>query len=292
MRPMSPPANTVELGPAGERRPTLGLGTWRLGESARTADREVGLLGRALEVGYRLFDTAEMYGDGGAERVLGRALAQALREPGLQRDTLRVVTKAYPHHGSATSLRRACDASRRRLQLDMIDLYLLHWRGDIALAETVRGFEQLQQRGWIRHWGVSNFDVDDLDQLGALPGGQACASNQVYYSLSERGVEFDLLPRMRRRRMPLMAYCPIDGGRITSHAALAEMGAELGVSAAQLALTWLLHQPGVMAIPKAGSELHLLENWRSRDVVLSDSALARLDSLFPPPARRQRLTMR
>jgi len=292
MRSMSSPANTVELGPVGQRWPTLGLGTWRLGESARTADQEVGLLRRALEVGYRLFDTAEMYGEGGAERVLGRALAQALRERGLQRDALRVVSKAYPHHASVAGLRQACDASRRRLQLETIDLYLLHWRGDTALAETVRGFEQLQQRGWIRHWGVSNFGVDDLDQLNALPGGRACASNQVYYSLSERGVEFDLLPRMRARHMPLMAYCPIDGGRITRHQALAELAAELNVSAVQLALAWLLHQPGVMVIPKAGSEAHLLENWRSRDTLLPDSALAKLDSLFPPPTRRQRLAMR
>jgi len=292
MRSMSSSAKTVELGPAGQRWPKLGLGTWRLGESARTADREVGLLRSALQLGYRLFDTAEMYGEGGAERVLGRALAQALRGSGLQRDALRVVTKAYPHHGSVAGLRRACDASRRRLQLDTIDLYLLHWRGDVALAETVDGFEQLQQRGWIRHWGVSNFDVADLDQLLVVPGGEACASNQVYYSLSERGIEFDLLPRLRQRHMPLMAYCPIDGGRITGHAPLAELATTLNLSAAQLALSWLLHQPGVMAIPKAGDEAHLLENWRSRDTLLPDQVLVKLNSLFPPPTRRQRLAMR
>lgn len=282
---------TVEVGTAAERWPALGLGTWHLGESERTTDREVALLRRALEIGYRLFDTAEMYGEGGAEQVLGRALAHALREPGIQRDELRVVTKAYPHHGTPAGLRRACDASRRRLQLDTIDLYLLHWRGGVALAQTVHGFEQLQQRGWIRHWGVSNFDADDLDELLALPGGQACASDQVYYSLSERGAEFELLPRLRQRNVPLMAYCPIDGGRIVRHRPLAELAATLGLSAAQLALAWLLHQPGVIVIPKAGSEPHLLENWRSRDARLPAAVLAELDSLFPPPTCRKPLAI-
>jgi len=283
---------TLELGPTGETWPTLGLGTWRLGESARANDHEVGLIRRALELGYRLFDTAEMYGEGGAERVLGRALTQALREPGLQRDQLRVVSKAYPHHGDGAGLRRACDASRRRLQLDTIDLYLLHWRGDVPLAETVLGFEQLQQRGWIRHWGVSNFDVGDLDELLALRAGSACAVNQVYYSLSERGVEFDLLPRMQQQRMPLMAYCPIDGGRITRHTELSRLAASLKLSAAQLALAWLLCRSGVMAIPKAGSETHLLENWRSLEASIPDKVAEELENLFPAPARKRSLKMR
>lgn len=285
------PTNTVELGSSAERWPSLGLGTWRLGESARSARHEVDLIRKALTIGYRLFDSAEMYGEGGAERVLGQALAQALREPGLRREQVHIVSKAYPYHGDVAGLRRACDGSRRRLQLDTIDLYLLHWRGDIPLAETVRGFEQLQQQGWIRHWGVSNFDTADVDELLALPGGRACSSNQVYYSLSERGVEFDLLPRMRALRMPLMAYCPIDGGRISRHERLATLAESLQLSAAQLALAWLLHQPGVMAIPKAGSEPHLLENWRSRDTALPATVLLELDSLFPKPTRKWRLAM-
>ena len=288
----APSLHTVELGETGERWPTLGLGTWRFGENARAAERETELLARALEVGYRLFDTAEMYGEGGAERVLGQALARGLGKPGLRRDALRVVSKAYPHHGDEAGLRRACDASRRRLQLDTIDLYLLHWRGGIPLSETVHGLEQLQQRGWIRHWGVSNFNVDDLDELLAIHGGVACASNQVYYSLSERGVEFDLLPEMRARRMPLMAYCPIDGGRIVRNARLASIAAPLNLSAAQLALAWLLRQPGVMAIPKAGSEPHLLENWQCQDATIPDTVLSELDALFPKPVRKQGLAMR
>jgi diketogulonate reductase-like aldo/keto reductase len=233
-----------------------------------------------------------MYGEGGAERVLGQALAQALREPGLRREQLRLVSKAYPHHGDVAGLRRACDASRRRLQFDTIDLYLLHWRGDIPLAETVRGFEQLQQEGWIRHWGVSNFDVGDLDELLRLPASTGCAANQVYYSLSERGIEFDLLPRMQQQRMPLMAYCPIDGGRITQHARLAKLAASLSISAAQLALAWLLRQTGVIAIPKAGREMHLMENWRSQTVVIPDEAWPALESMFPKPARKRGLAMR
>jgi len=289
---MPAPANMLGLGLSADQWPTLGLGTWRLGESARTADHEIALIRQAAAIGYRLFDTAEMYGEGGAERVLGRALSQALKEPGLQREHLRVVSKAYPHRGNEAGLRRACDASRRRLQLDTIDLYLLHWRGDIPLAETVHGFQQLQRLGWIRHWGVSNFDVTDLDELLALPGGGVCAANQVYYSLSERGVEFDLLPRMREQRMPLMAYCPIDGGRLTQHTGLAKLAGSLNISAAQLALAWLLHQPGVMAIPKAGREAHLIDNWRSREALLSESAISKLQAMFPKPARKRGLAMR
>jgi diketogulonate reductase-like aldo/keto reductase len=284
--------NSLELGPSAELWPALGLGTWRLGESANAAEREVSLIRKAVSIGYRLFDSAEMYGEGGAERVLGRALAEALREPGLQREQLRVVSKAYPHHGDVAGLRRACDASRRRLQLDTIDLYLLHWRGDIPLEETVRGLQQLQQEGWIRHWGVSNFDVGDLAELLALTGATACAANQVYYSLSERGVEFELLPQMRKQHMPLMAYCPIDGGRITQHARLSQLAASLSISAAQLALAWLLRQPGVMAIPKAGRETHLIDNWRSREVVIPDDAWMALEAMFPKPTRKRTLAMR
>jgi diketogulonate reductase-like aldo/keto reductase len=285
-------AKTLDLGQPAEQWPALGLGTWRFGESARTAEQEVSVIHRAVQIGYRLFDTAEMYGEGGAERVLGQALAHALREPGIQREQLRIVSKAYPHHGDVAGLRRACDASRRRLQLDTIDLYLLHWRGDIPLAETVRGFEQLQQAGCIHHWGVSNFDVGDLDEMLQLPGAAACAANQVYYSLSERGAEFDLLPRMQQQGMPLMAYCPIDGGRIAQQAGLGKLAASLDLSAAQLALAWLLRHRGIIAIPKAGREAHLLENWQSQAVAIPGEVWPALDAMFPKPTRKQRLAMR
>lgn len=193
--------------PSGEPRPSLGLGTWRFGEAATRRAAEVASLRQALEMGWRLIDTAEMYGAGGAEEVTGIALAEALRA-GVPRNELFVVSKALPEHASVRGLQAACEASLRRLQLDQIDLYLLHWRGAVPLAETVRGFEQLQRRGLIRLWGVSNFDLDDMRELSAVPGGRACATNQVYYSLSQRGVEHDLLPWQRVQQMPLMAYSP------------------------------------------------------------------------------------
>lgn len=279
-------------GPQGERWPALGLGTWQLGETAREAEREVATLRGALEIGYRLIDTAEMYGDGGAERVVGHAIRAALQQGVVAREQLRIVSKAYPQHADAPGLKRACDASRRRLQLDSIDLYLLHWRGGVPLAQTLDGFRQLQQLGWIRHWGVSNFDLSDMLELSRLAGAAACSTNQVYYSLSERGVEFDLQPWMLERGMPLMAYCPIDGGRLAKHPGLAALARPLGMTAAQLALAWLLAQPEVMVIPKAGRETHLLQNWECRGVNLSATTRSELDALFPAPARKRPLAMR
>ncbi len=279
-------------GPAGERWPALGLGTWRLGESSRAAGAEAALLRRALEIGYRLFDTAEMYGEGGAERVVGQALADALGQPGLLRDDVFIVGKVYPHHADAAGMERACEASLKRLKLDTLDLYLLHWRGEIELAETLKGFEMLLRRGWIRHWGVSNFDLTDMRELFALPGGAGCASNQVYYSLGERGVEFGLLPWMRDRGMPLMAYSPIDGGVLPRHKGLAALAHPIGLSAAQLALAWVLEQPQAIAIPKAGSERHLLENWQCRDLSLAPETRRAVDLLFPRPKSPGRLAMR
>jgi diketogulonate reductase-like aldo/keto reductase len=292
MSGMTQTAAHVTLGRSGETWPALGLGTWRFGENPSAAAQEAAAIRDAVEIGYRVFDTAEMYGEGGAEKVLGRALADAMRAHGVRRDQLRVVSKAYPHHADVDGLRRACDASRRRLQLDTIDLYLLHWRGETPLAETLEGFQRLQQSGAIRHWGVSNFDTDDMRELAGLKSGGACAANQVYYSLSERGVEFDLLPWLRQRHFALMAYCPIDGGRIASDATLKKLAASHGVSAAQLALSWLLRQPQVMAIPKAGRKAHLLDNWNSQHLQLPDALWHELETLFPEPKRKQPLAMR
>jgi diketogulonate reductase-like aldo/keto reductase len=289
---MSTATATIVLGASGEIWPAFGLGTWRLGERASAADAEVALLRDAVDIGYRVFDTAEMYGEGGAEKVLGRALNDAMRTRAVRREQLHVVTKAYPHHAAVAGLRQACDASRRRLQLDTIDLYLLHWRGNTPLAETLEGFERLQAAGAIRHWGVSNFDVGDMNELARLKPGSACAANQVYYSASERGVEFDLLPWLRERSIALMAYCPIDGGRITSDAKLKDLAASHGVSAAQLALAWLLRQPQVMVIPKAGRKAHLLDNWNSQHLQLPDVVWQRLEVLYPKPKRKRPLTMR
>ncbi len=276
---------------SGETRPAIGLGTWRLGERPPHRNTEVQVLRRALQGGWRVFDTAEMYGDGGAESVLGEALEAALAE-GLARDALVVITKVLPHHASVEGMVRACAASLERLRLNHVDLYLLHWRGNVPLKDTVRGFEQLQARGWVRRWGVSNFDLDDLRELYKVPGGKACAVNQVDYSLAQRGVEFDLLPWMRLQQMPLMAYCPLDQGGLVDHPALHGLAQRHRSTPAQVALAWLLHQPGVMAIPKAGNPLHLRHNWAAQGLRLSAGDLAELDAAFPPPRHKQPLAVR
>jgi diketogulonate reductase-like aldo/keto reductase len=271
--------------PSGEKVPALGLGTWRMGESRATHAAELAALGLALDLGYRVFDSAEMYAEGGAEALLGEALAAALRA-GLAREQLFVVSKVYPHNASAKGVVAACERSLRRLRLDHIDLYLLHWRGTLPLRETVAGFEQLLRRGLIRHWGVSNFDVDDLQQLFDLPGGAACAANQVWYSLTRRGIEFDLLPWQRRRRMALMAYSPIDQGALAGHVGLKRLAASVGQTPSQLALARLLAEPGVMVIPKSSDPLRLRENWDTAALSLDKAVRQQLDELFPPPTRR------
>jgi diketogulonate reductase-like aldo/keto reductase len=277
--------------PSGEERPALGLGTWRMGEDGSRRAAELRALRLALDIGYRVIDTAEMYGDGGAETVLGQALAEALRD-GVARDELFVVSKVLPHRAGAEAMRAACEDSLRRLRLDCIDLYLLHWRGGVPLAETVRGFEQLQRRGWIRQWGVSNFDLDDLREMAAVPGGTGCAANQVCYSPSERGIEFELLPWQQLHQMPLMAYSPIDQGRLADHPSLQALAERHRATPAQVALAWVLRQPGVMAIPKSSHAVHLRHNWAAQELRLGTSDLAQLDGLFPPPRRKRPLAVR
>ncbi|MCW5633212.1 MAG: aldo/keto reductase [Rubrivivax sp.] len=276
--------------------PAIGLGTWRYGESSSARNAEIAALRSAIDIGYRLMDTAEMYGDGGAERVLGEALADALKQ-GLRREEFFIVTKAYPHHADRAGMRRACDASLRRLGLDRIDLYLLHWRGGVPLAETVAAFDDLRTRGRIARWGVSNFDVDDLRELAAVPGGEACAANQVYLSLRERGPEFALLPFQLRHGMPLMAYSPIDQGALArgdeakEPDALARVAKRHGATRAQLALAALLTLPGVIAIPKSSNAQRLQENWDAARLALSAEDRAELDRDFPPPRRKKPLAM-
>lgn len=277
--------------PNGEQRSALGLGTWRFGEAPERRAAEVAALRQALDMGWRVIDTAEMYGDGGAESITGQALSEAQRA-GVERGELFVVSKALPEHAGARALQAACEASLRRLQLDCIDLYLLHWRSGVPLAETVRGFEQLQRRGLIRLWGVSNFDLDDMRELGQAPGGRACATNQVYYSLGQRGVEHDLLPWQRLQQMPLMAYSPFDQGELVDHPRLRPVAERHRATPAQVALAWLLRQPGVMAIPKAGNALHLRHNWAAQHLQLGADDLAELDRHFAPPRGRQPLAVR
>ena len=280
---------TVQL-PDGQAVPALGLGTWRMGESRRTHAAELASLRLALDIGYRVFDTAEMYAEGGAETLLGEALATALRGP-LQREQLFVVSKVYPHNASAQGVVAACERSLKRLRLDRIDLYLLHWRGSVPLRETVEGFERLRARGLIGRWGVSNFDVGDMHELMRVPGGTACAANQVWYSLTRRGVEFDLLPWQQQRQMPLMAYSPVDQGALAGHAGLKRLAAARGRTPAQLALGRLLAQAGVMVIPKSSDPARLRENFAAAAVPLDAEVQQQLDALFPPPKRKAPLAM-
>lgn len=280
--------------PGGETRSALGLGTWRFGEQRARRAAEVGVLRTAFETGWRVVDTAEMYGDGGAEQVVGEAVAGALAAGTCGRGELFVVSKVLPQHASRRGVVEACARSRRRLGLDVIDLYLLHWRGGEPLAETLAGFEHLQRRGWIRHWGVSNFDIADLEELFALPGGARCAANQVWYSVAQRGIEFDLLPWQQARGLPLMAYCPVDQGVLAGSAApavLREIATRHAATPAQVALAALLARPGVMPIPKAGREAHLRENRAAAALRLTADDLAALDRAWPPPRRKQPLAM-
>ncbi len=277
--------------PDGSTCPSLGLGTWRMGESKRERAAEVAAVRLALEIGYRVIDTAEMYGEGGAEELVGQALAEAVRAGTVTRDEVFVVSKVYPHNASRQGVRDACDRSRRRLGLEHIDLYLLHWRGQHRLAETVAGFDSLVERGHIVRWGVSNFDVDDMQELLGVKGGAACAANQVYYSLGERGAGFDLLPWLQRHAMPLMAYCPIDRGHVAGNAALQQVAEHHGATATQVALAWVMQQRGVMAIPKAVRETHLRENFASAALQLSAEDLAAIDRRFPPPRAKTALAM-
>ena len=277
--------------PDGTAVPALGLGTWRVGEWAATRQAEVAAMRHAISLGYRLFDTAEMYGEGGAETVLGEALRGAMAAGEVTREELFVVSKVYPHHADRRAAVEACERSLARLGLDHLDLYLLHWRGQVPLAETVQAFQQLQEAGQIRRWGVSNFDVADLAELAAVDGGVACAANQVWYSASRRGVEFDLLPRQRAQGMALMAYSPIDQAALARHGALAAVGRRLGATAAQVALAWTLRDGGVAAIPKALDPSHLRDNLEAAKLTLDAAARDAVDRAFPPPRRRQALAM-
>ena len=272
--------------------PSLGLGTWRMGESTARRKSETAAVRLALDMGWRVIDTAEMYGDGGAEEIVGDAVGATLRAGSVTRDELFVVSKVYPHNATARGTAAACERSLARLGLDHLDAYLLHWRGSVVLAETVDALEDLQSRGRIRSWGVSNFDLADMQELLALPGGERCVTNQIYYSLGSRGPGFELVPWLQARGIMTMAYSPIDQGALARSGALARIAARRGVTPAQLALAWLTGQAGVMAIPKAASEAHLRENLASQELVLTDADRAEIDAAFPPPGRASALAMR
>lgn len=269
--------------PDGTLVPALGQGSWRMGEHAGARRAEVAALKLGLDLGLTLVDTAEMYGDGGAEEVVGEAIAG-------RRDEVFLVSKFYPHNASRTKLPRALDASLRRLKVERLDLYLLHWRGSVPLAETVEALEHARAAGKIARWGVSNLDVDELEELGPALAG--CATDQVLWNLHSRGVEFDLLPFCAARGMPVMAYSPIgQGGALLRQKALAAIAARHGATPAQVALAFVLARPGVIAIPKAADAAHVRLNAAARDMVLTQQDLAELDAAFPPPQRKRPLEM-
>ena len=263
--------------PSGEAVPALGMGTWRMGEDAALRAKEIATLQLGLDLGCSLIDTAEMYGEGLAEELVGQALQG-------RRDDAFVVSKVYPHNASVAGVAAACERSLRRLKTDHIDLYLLHWRGSVPLAQTLAGLVALQQAGKVRHYGVSNLDLADMRELWSLPGGAAVQTNQLLYNLGRRGIEWDLLPWMRERRLPVMAYSPMEQARLLRHRGLAAFAQRHGMSAGQAALAWLLAQEGVIAIPKTGEPLRLRENIAAADTVLDAAQRAELDTLFAPPA--------
>lgn len=270
--------------PGGERVPALGLGTWHMGESARERGREMDALRAGLDAGFALVDTAELYGNGGAEEVVAKAIAG-------RRDRVFVVSKVLPGNASAKGTIAACERSLKRLATDRIDLYLLHWRGSYPLADTVSAFEKLKAAGKIRHWGVSNFDVADMAELLALKAGAACASNQVLYHLDERGIEWQLLADCQRRGISVMAYSPLAQGRILGNAALQQVARKHAVSAAVIAVAWTLRQPGVISIPKSSSAGRVREFMLAADLVLDADDLSALDKAFPPPRQASSLGM-
>lgn len=266
---------TVTL-PDGETIPALGIGTWRMGEVASARREEVTAIRHALDNGITLIDTAEMYGEGGAEDVLGEAIAG-------RRDDLFIVSKVYPHNASYDGVMSACERSLKRLGTDRIDLYLLHWPGSVPLEETVSGLEDLKGAGKIRHWGVSNFDTDLMHELATLDGGSACATNQVLYHLGVRGIEWDLLPWCQSKSMPVMAYSPLGQGEILDDPALAEVADRHGVSPATIAVAWTLRNGNVISIPKSSQPAHLDQNLAALEIQLDADDIATLDDAFPPP---------
>ncbi len=270
--------------PDGTAVAALGQGTWHMGENHRPPKQEADALRAGIDLGMTLIDTAEMYGDGGAERVVAQAIAG-------RRDQVFVVSKVLPHHASARAMPAACDASLARLKIDCIDLYLLHWRGGTPIAETVAAFGRLRDAGKIARWGVSNFDTDDMAALGATePGG--VATNQVLYNPEARGIEFDLLPWCQKRHVPVMAYSPVgQAGSLLDDAAMRTVAGRHGATPAQVAIAWSLRQGGVISIPKASDPAHVAANAAAASLDLTPEDLAVIDAAFPPPRRKQPLEM-
>jgi diketogulonate reductase-like aldo/keto reductase len=268
----------------GEKVPVLGLGTWRMGERASERAAELKAVKLGLELGIRLVDTAEMYGEGKAEEIVGEAM-------GRLRDEIYLVSKVYPHNASRKGAIAACERSLKRLGTDRLDLYLLHWRGSHPLAETVEAFEALKKDSKIRNWGVSNLDAGDMDELAGVPGGKNCASNQVLYHLGSRGIEWQLLKKCQAAKIVVMAYSPLGQGPLLRKPALGKIAGKHNCDPAAVALAWVLRQPGVVTIPKATNPEHVRANIKAADIKLDAEDLAALDAAFPPPKRASALDM-
>jgi diketogulonate reductase-like aldo/keto reductase len=276
---------TIRL-PSGEQVAAIGQGTWYMGDRKTEAAREIAALQLGIDLGMTLIDTAEMYADGGAERIVAQAVAG-------RRDEVFIVSKVYPQNASRSGVPAACERSLKRLNTDRIDLYLLHWRGGHPLSETVAAFEALRQAGKIRHWGVSNLDVADMEELNRAPGGGNCAANQVLYHPNSRGIEYDLQPWCEKRNVAIMAYSPLGHttSRLLHSPALVAVAKRHGVTPAQVALAWGLRYPNVISIPKASDPVHVRENAAAIDVVLDARDLAEIDAAHPPPGRKQALDL-
>jgi diketogulonate reductase-like aldo/keto reductase len=269
---------TVAL-PSGETVVVLGQGTWGMGEDRRRRAAEIAALRLGVDLGMRLIDTAEMYGDGGAEEVVGEAISD-------RRAEVFLVSKVLPHHATRRGTVAACHASLKRLRTDRLDLYLLHWRERVALAETLEAFQSLVRSGDIRYWGVSNFDTSDMEELVETPRGRSVTTNQVLYNLARRGIEFDLLPWCGARQIPIMAYSPIDQRGLLRNATLGRVATRRHATPAQVAIAWVLRQRGVLTIPKSANADHVRENRGALDVHLTPEDLDDLDREFPPPSRK------
>ena len=276
--------------PSGRAIPVLGQGTWRMGEEGSRRKAEIAALRLGLDLGMTLIDTAEMYGEGGAEEVVGEAIKDR------PRSEVFIVSKVYPHNATRRGAVEACDRSVRRLKVEYIDLYLLHWRGDVPLMETLEAFQFLKESGTIRDFGVSNFDVDDMEEWYALTGGNEIATNQVLYNFAHRGIEFALLPWCRERRIPIMAYSPLGSNateqkQMLGNANVKKVAARHKATPAQIALAWVLRHPDVVVIPKASKPEHIRDNRAALDIKLTDQDLKELDQAFPPPNRKLPLEM-
>ncbi|MCW2257618.1 diketogulonate reductase-like aldo/keto reductase [Providencia alcalifaciens] len=264
--------------------PAIGMGSWNLGQGRRSAKNEITAIQAGLDIGLKLIDSAEMYGDGASESLIGRAILG-------RRDSAFIVSKVYPFNAGGKKLIKACEDSLQRLQIEALDLYLLHWAGDIPIEETIAGFESLQHAGKIQRWGVSNLDINEIQEIyNNVAGGHFCATNQVLYNLDSRGIDYSMLSWCRRQVMPVMAYSPLgSGNQLIDHPVLQEIAQKHGVATATVALAWVIRGGGVIAIPESGCQQHVLQNAQACQLILDDEDLTFIDSIFEPPTSKQYL---